>query len=300
MRGRVVLALATVYLSWSSAFLAIRFTVLEMPPLAAGAIRFIVAGLGFLLAARLRGPLALRPRPVANAAAVGALLAGISNGLVGLSLRQLPSSLAALIQAAMPLWIGLLEAVRPGGSRPSGRVFGGLVLGFGGTAILVGGGGGTSAAAPMATVLLLASSLVWSVGALFGRSVERPRDWMASAGLEMLAGGLLQALVSLANGDLGPLLAAPPGARAVWSLVYLVAISSWFGYGAFSWLLTHARPTLVATFGFVNPLLAVLLGWSLGGEALIERTLAAGAVILVSVVMVGLPRRGTPPAHPRQ
>jgi drug/metabolite transporter (DMT)-like permease len=300
-RARIALALGTVYLVWGSTYLAIRWTVAELPPLLAGSLRFTAAGLGFLLIARALGPIAVSPRRLASAALVGAIMPGASNGLVNLAEQTVPSGLTALILAVMPLWLALFQALRRGQPRPGRRAVVGLVVGFAGTALLVGRADGGSISV-MGVLMLMAAAMLWAFGSLYAREVDRPRPWMASAGFEMLAGGLVQAVFGLAHGELPRLVAAHPSPRAVASLIYLAAVGAWAGYGAFSWLTNHARPTLVSTYCYVNPLVAVLLGWSLAGEPLAPRTLAAAALIVCSVFLVttarATPPRPAPPPTP--
>jgi drug/metabolite transporter (DMT)-like permease len=288
LRLKIALALATVYVVWGSTYLAIRWTVVEIPALAAGSLRFVIAGLGFIALARARGPIAVTRPQLASAALVGALMPGLSNGLVALAERSVPSSLTALILAVMPLWLALLQSLR--GSRPAPRAFAGLLVGFSGTALLVwsGEGGAVSGAG---VAMLLAASLIWAAGSLYARGADPPRPWMLSSGIEMLAGGCLQGILALLNGDVPTLLASSPSGRAVGALVYLTVVGAWAGYGAFSWLIRHARPALVATYSYVNPLVAVILGFVLGGEPLGLRTLCAAGLVVGSVVLVGTARR---------
>jgi drug/metabolite transporter (DMT)-like permease len=290
-RAQIALALATIYVVWGSTYLAIRWTVHELPPFLAGASRFLVAGLGFLAAARLQGPLRTTPRALGRAVLIGLLMPGLSNGLVGLAEQKVPSGLTALVLALLPLWIAILLALGPTRERPGLRGGAGLVIGFAGTALLVGSGPGGAAIAPAGLAMLVSGSLAWAAGSLLSRSHDRPRPWMASSGVEMLAGGLFQGVLGLAHGELPALLAAHPSRRALGALVYLAVIGGWGGYGAFSWLARHARPTLVATYSYVNPLVAVLLGWALAGEVLGRRTAAAAALIVCSVVLVTTDRR---------
>jgi drug/metabolite transporter (DMT)-like permease len=291
-RARVALALGTVYLVWGSTYLGIRWVVAELPPFAAGAMRFVTAGGVFLAAGLLTGSPRPTRRQLRNAAIIGMLMPGISNGLVGLAERRVPSSITALVLAIMPLWVALLQTLRPGGARPSGRAALGLLLGFGGTALLVlGGGPSAHVIEPLGVVLLLLASFIWAAGSLFARGAARPAGWMVSAGAEMLAGGVCQALISVGKGELPRLAEAHPSGRALSALVYLVAIGAWLGYGAFSWLTRHARPAVVATYAYVNPLVAVVLGAVFAGEILAPRAAVSGVVIVAAVVLVTTARK---------
>jgi drug/metabolite transporter (DMT)-like permease len=292
LSGRVVAALLTVYVVWGSTYLAMKWAVAELPALPSGTIRFLLAGAVFLVAGHLRGGGApLTRRQVASAALVGAFMPGLCNGLVFVAQKTVASSLAAILLAVMPLWVALMEAVRPGGARPGGRAIAGLLVGFGGTALLVLRPGAGLVADGAGVALLLVSAFVWAAFSIYARHADRPSSWLTSAGLEMVTGGLAQGLVALARGDFADLVAARPSARAVLAVAYLVAVGSWLGYGAFSWLLRHASPALVSTYAYVNPLVAVALGALLGGEGLDARTAVSGALIVSAVVLVTTARR---------
>jgi drug/metabolite transporter (DMT)-like permease len=288
-RATIAVALATVYVVWGSTYLAIRWTVHDLPVFASGAIRFLIAGGGFLLAVRLRGPLVFTRKQVLSAALLGALMPGLSNGLVALAERRVPSSLTALILSTLPLWIALFQLTA--GERPAPRAALGLLVGFAGTGLLVAGGTRDLAAPLGGVALIVIASLLWATGSLLARRFDRPRPWMASSGIEMISGGLVQAILATATGDLPRLVHAHPGPRAVLSLIYLTVVGAWAGYGAFSWLTANVAPTLVATYSYVNPLVAVLLGFALAGEPLTARTAIAGAIIVSSVVLVTTARR---------
>lgn len=284
--GRIALALGTVYLVWGSTYLAIRWMVADVPPLPAGGLRFSIAGAVFIVAGLATGGRAgLRGAQLRNAAVVGALLPGVANALVCFAAREIPSVLIALLVAVMPLWIAAFEALRPGGSRPGRMTLAGLLVGFLGTAVLIWRGPGDADVSARGVALALGSSLVWAAGWMWARGVERPKNWLVASGVEMLGGGLLQGGAALATGELAVMAAAQPGPRALGSMIYLVVVGSWLGYGAFSWLVKNARPTLVATYAYVNPLVAVLLGATVGNEPLGWRTLAGGGLIVGSVVL---------------
>jgi drug/metabolite transporter (DMT)-like permease len=211
---------------------------------------------------------------------------GLCNGLVFLAQRTVSSSLTAVLLAIMPLWVALIEALRPSGERPSRPAIVGLVIGFLGTALLVTGRGGLLATDLSGLVLLVISAVVWAAFSIFAKHAARPSAWMVSAGLEMMAGGLLQAALALMRGDWSQLAVSEPGLRAILSVVYLVVAGSWIGYGSFSWLVRHASPALASTYAYVNPLVAVALGALLAGESLTARTLLAAGLIVAAVVLV--------------
>jgi drug/metabolite transporter (DMT)-like permease len=296
-RTRVALALATIYVVWGSTYLGIRWVVAELPPFAAGTLRFFSAGLFFFLVAVLRpgGVGRLREvgwRQVRNAAVLGAAMLGCSNGLVGLAERNISSGMTALMIAITPLLIALMEAVRPGGTRPGVRASVGLVVGFLGTALLVMGGRNEGHATSAAgVVMVLVAAVVWAAATLAAKDVPRPRDSFLSAGIEMMAGGVTQAVVAGFRGEWPQLFTSHASNRAWLSLLYLAAVGSCLGYGAFSWLTRNARPTLVSTYGYVNPLVAVTLGTLLAGEALGPRIVVAGVAVVGAVFLVSTGRR---------
>jgi drug/metabolite transporter (DMT)-like permease len=262
-------------------------------------LRFFCAGLVFFLVGLTRpggvaAVQAITPRQLRNAALMGMALLGCSNGLVGLAERNISSGLTALMLAITPLWIALIEALRPGGLRPTARAAVGLLIGFCGTALLATGapadGHATSSAG---VVMVLVASLVWAVASVAARNMARPSAWLISAGIEMMAGGATQAVVALVRGEWNALAAGVAGAsaRAWLSLLYLMLVGSGLGYGAFSWLTRHARPTLIATYGYVNPLVAVMLGTLLASEPLGPRIALAGGAIVLAVFLVTTARR---------
>ncbi len=296
-RNQVAVALATVYVVWGSTYLGMRIAVTELPPLLVGGSRNLIAGATFLLLA-LALPSTPRParREIRNAVLLGLALVGISNGLVIVALRDVTSSLTALILAIMPLWVALIELFRPGGARPTARALVGIAVGFLGTAFLVWRPGGGLAIEALPFLMLILATINWAAASVAGRIVARPQSSLVSSGIEMCAGGLAQLAVGACLGEARALAAmpGPPSARAMVAFVYLVVVGSWAGYGAFSWLTRHAPPTLVATYAYVNPLVAVILGVAIGAEALAPRMLVAGAVIVGAVVLVTTARtRGT-------
>lgn len=286
-RLQVGIALAIVYVVWGSTYLAMKWAIADLPALPSGSLRFFCAGIVFFAIGWARAaPPRITRRQLRNAALVGLAMPGFCNACVFLAQRTVSSSLTAVLLAIMPLWVALFEAVRPRGDRPSRAAVVGLAIGFLGTALLVTGRGGLLATDVLGLVLLVGSSIVWAAFSIFAKHAARPSNWMLSAGLEMMAGGLLQAAVALARGDWPLLVHADPGARAVLSVVYLVVVGSWIGYGSFSWLVRHASPALVSTYAYVNPLVAVALGALLAGETLTGRTALAGGVIVAAVVLV--------------
>lgn len=286
-RVRLVLAFGAVYLIWGSTYLGIAFAIQSIPPFLMASVRFLVAG-GVLYAwARLQG--GARPRRVqwGWAFLLGALFFLISNGTVAWVEQRLPSGLTALIVAMVSVWTALLEWFRPGGARPTGVVLAGILLGFLGVGLLVlpgGGGGGTED--PTGVLLLIASTFAWALGSVLSRTADLPASAALVSGMEMLAGGAWLLLASLLAGDWARFVPAAVTVKSAVSLLYLVVFGSLVTFTAFAWLLKVSTPNKVATAGYVNPMVAVFLGWAFGGEALTLRALVASLVIVGSVVLI--------------
>jgi drug/metabolite transporter (DMT)-like permease len=297
---RVWIALLTVYLVWGSTFLAIAYAVETLPPFLMAGARFLVAGSVLLLWAAGRGDPSTDPVgwPQWRASAlIGGLLLFGGNGLVSWSERRVPSGVAALVIAAVPLWMALFAAVRKE-ERVRGRVWVGIGLGFLGITVLVrsgGGGFGGSAYDPAGIVLLVTASLSWAFGSILALRVSLPRRAQMATAMEMLAGGAIMVLVGMAVGEVGDVDASRISAASVLGWAYLVVVGSFIGFGAYVWLLKNAPPTLVSTYAFVNPVVAFVLGWAIRDEPITLITVFAAALIVVAVALIVL-RRGPTPA----
>lgn len=296
-RARLLSAFAVVYVVWGSTYLAIRFAIETMPPFAMAGMRFVLAGAVLLAWAMARGAGWPGWTQWRWAAGVGALLLLGGNGAVVWSEQRVPSSIAALLVASMALWMVLLDWARPGGRRPGVLVFVGLALGLAGIALLVGGSGASlrGGVDRLGALVLVLGSLSWATGSLVSRAAPRPAVPLLAAGMEMLAGGALLLLASLLSGEVGSLRLAAVSSRSVLSFLYLVTAGSLLGYSTYAWLLRHASAAKVATYVYVNPVVAVLLGWAFAGEAVTARTLAASAVIVAAVALVTISRSEAPP-----
>lgn len=285
-RAQVGLAFAAVYVFWGSTYLAIKIGLESLPPFLMAGSRFVVAGLLLTAFARLRGAAAPTARHWLSATVVGGLLLLGGNGGVVWAQQTVPSGLAALIVAAVPLIMAVLDALRPGGARPGPAAVLGLIGGFGGVALLVlSGGAGAGRVSPAAAAALLGACLSWAVGSLLARSLPLPSPLLA-IGLEMIAGGLLQILAGLGLGEAARLDLAAVSARSWAAVAYLVVFGSMGGFVSYVWLLGVRPAAQVATYAYVNPVIAVFLGWVLGGEPLSASALAAAALVVGSVVLV--------------
>ena len=287
-QAKLVIAFATVYILWGSTFLAIRWAVASLPPFLMAGTRHLIAGAVLYPLAQLRGGERPTRANWSAAALVGALLLFGGNGGVCWAEQIVPSGVAALLVATVSLWMVILDWLRPGGARPGGRVILGLVLGFGGLAFLVGPSklAGAGRVNPLGATILLLAALSWATGSVFSRHLELPRSPLLGTGMQSLAGGALLIVAGLLTGQGGELHWQAVSLRSVLSLGYLIVFGSLLGFSAYTWLLAHAPPTRVATYAYVNPVIAMFLGWLLAGERLTLRTLVAAAVIVAAVVLV--------------
>lgn len=277
---RVWVALGVVYLVWGSTYLFIAFAGETIPPLFAAGTRFVASGLlmaAFAAWRRGRHVLRIGGRELGAAALVGALLPG-ANAAVFIAERHVASGLAALIIGAVPLWIVLLRTLA--GDRPSPAVIAGVLVGFGGLAILVRPGGG----APLwGLLVLVGASVMWAVGSFLSPRLSLPRDQFASTAYEMLCGGLV--ILPFAAFQSSPHLAGV-SARSLGGWLYLVTFGSVLAYTAYTWLLDNAPIGKVATYAYVNPVVAIALGALVLSER-ITWTIGIGAiVVLASVALV--------------
>ncbi|WP_330298367.1 EamA family transporter [Streptomyces sp. NBC_00503] len=290
--ARVWIALGLVYVVWGSTYLGIRVVVETMPPFLSAGARFIAAGalLAALVAWR-HGPAALKVSraQLGSAVLVGLLLVLGGNGLVVLAETSVPSGLAALLVAAVPMWLVLLRA--GSGDRPSPRTVAGVLLGLVGLAVLTSPGIGGEIGIG-GVLLVLGGSVLWSLGSFSSAKLPLPADPFTGSAYQMLAGGAGQILVGLLRGEQHGL---DPGSysTASWlALAYLVLIGSLVGFTAYVWLLRAAPLSLVATYAYVNPVVAVALGWLILDEALTWPILLGGAVVVAAVcVIVSTERR---------
>ena len=296
-RARLVAAYLVIYLVWGSTYLFIKMAVAHVPPLLAGALRHGSAGAALFLWARAHGARTPTWREWGVAVLVGALLLGFGNGMVNVAVQRVPSGLAALVVSSVPIWMVIVEWCRPRGSAPRGRVVVGLVLGMIGIGALVwsAGGLGGSVAATAATVwscgAFLVGSLSWAVGSIAARHLRRHPHSLLSASMEMSSAGVLLLAASALSGETRGFTFGSVSATSWWALGYLIAFGSIVGFTSYTWLLRVSTPAKVATYAYVNPLVAVALGAAFGGERLSRGTLVAAALILGAVVMITLPPR---------
>jgi drug/metabolite transporter (DMT)-like permease len=288
LRVKVAVALGLVWLIWGSTYLAIRYAVATMPPLSMAGVRFLIAGGMLYLWARWRGAPAPSPREWRSAAIVGLLLLLGGNGLVVWAEQRVDSGLAALLVSTTPIFMVLLPWWSGRASRPRPAVTVGIVLGLAGVAFLVrpSGIGGVDVAGAL---MLTLASLAWALGSLYSRAAELPRSPLLATGIQMLAGGAQMLLAGAALGEPARFHWSQVSRASLAGFVYLV-VAAIVAFTAYLWLLRAAPASLVSTYSYVNPLVAVFLGWAVAGESITGRTLVAALVIVASVAMITLAR----------
>jgi drug/metabolite transporter (DMT)-like permease len=279
-------ALGAVYVIWGSTYLAIRFTVETIPPFLSAAARFIISG-GFLyLWRRVAGD----PQPThsewRNASIIGIFLLVGGNGGVVWAAQYIPSSFSALLVATVPLWMLLFDAVRRGGERPSAKALIGILIGFCGTALLIGWTTGEATAKSFQGALaVIFASVFWAMGSIYSKTSKLPSSPLVSTGIQMLGGGVVQIFVALLFGEFGRFELSAVSSRSAMAWAYLTLVGT-VAFVAYAWLLRNAPIPLVATYSYVNPLVAILLGYFLGREIMNLRILFAAALVICSVALV--------------
>ncbi len=296
-----VIALLAIYIVWGSTYLAIAYVVDTLPPFGSAGVRYAIAGLLMLgllwIHGRLRRRADERERPSwvhwRSALIIGSLLLLGGNGFVVLAEQPglLPSGIAAVLVATVPIWLNLFDALLSR-RRPSALVLGGVAAGFAGVVVLVAPTNGIAAINPAGVGLVLIATLSWAAGSLYQRRAPLPRSPWIATGMEMLAGGAALVVASILTGEPGR---ADPTTYSTQSLValgYLIVVGSLVGFSAYIWLLHNAPVSTVATYAYANPVVAVALGAWLRSEPITPRTLLAAAIIIAAVVAMvsGRPR----------
>jgi drug/metabolite transporter (DMT)-like permease len=298
-------ALWAVYVIWGTTYLAIRVANQTLPPLIAAGIRFAIAGAALYAWSVRRGD-ALGDRPTrANwraAAIVGTGLVAGGNGLVVLAEVTVPSSIIALIIALVPLWMALVDRVLLGHEVRLATMLG-LLLGFGGIVLLIGGAAADASAPVSGLAIGVVASLSWTGASLYSRTAPLPKRPLVGAGMEMLVGGGVLVVAGVLRGELSLVAPEDFSAESLLALLYLIVIGSWVGYTSYVWLLRNARTSLVSTYAYVNPIVAVFLGWLILDETITARILLAAAVTIAGVAIIissgGTARREEPALEAR-
>ncbi len=295
-RARLLLAFGLVYLLWGSTFLAMRFGIQTIPPLVMASARHLVSGALLIAFTFWR----TRHRPTRaewrNAAIVGVLLLG-ANGTVAWSEQRVASGTAALLVSTVPLWMVLIDWLRPGGYHPGRGVLIGLGLGFVGLVTLIGGPSaleGHGTVNPIGATALVLGSLSWATGSIVAQRVPKPTVPLLAVGMQMVAGGAALAVAATVSGEAAQFSLARVSLASALGWGYLVVFGSLIGFTAYAYLLRSTTAAKVSTYAYVNPVIAVFLGWAIAGERVTSRTIAAAAVIVGGVAIITIARGSAP------
>ena len=287
-RARWLWAYAAVCLFWGGTYLGIKFAIESIPPLLMASLRYLVAGALVLVWSWTRSGERPTARHWGGAAVVGGLMLFGGNGGVCWAEQRVPSGTASLVIALVPLFMVLIEALRPGGQRPGPREYAGIGLGLAGLALLVGPEQlvGAGRIDPLGALVLVGATLSWAAGSIHSRHASLPSSPLLATALQMLAGGAILLVAGLAAGEGARFQVQAVTLRSWLAMGYLVVCGSIVALTAYVWLLRVSPPAKVASYTYVNPIVAVMLGWGLGGEALTPRTVLACLVIVTAVMIL--------------
>jgi drug/metabolite transporter (DMT)-like permease len=294
---KTLLAFGFIYFVWGSTYLAIRVGVHEVPPLMFAAMRFFAAGAALYGWTMMRGEKAPTKRQWISACILAALIFVGDYGLLFWAEIRVPSGIAAVMMATIPVFIALGEIVFLGTQKLTGRLAIALVVGIAGVAVLTLRTLNLSGmpVEPLGAAALIVAAMCWGVATILTRKLELPASKVVSSGAQMLAGGIMLFVFSAMFGEFGRFDVRAVSSGAWWALAYLVVVGSIIGYTAYLWLLHHQSPTKVGTYAYVNPVVAVVVGYFLGGEELGMRTVVGAVLVVVSVVMITTSRKRTRP-----
>lgn len=290
-RLALVAAFAAIYIIWGSTYLGILFAIRTIPVFVMAGSRFLIAGLVLSLVAAALGAPRPRATEVRSSVIAGILLLATGNGGVVWAETRVATGSAALIVSSVPLWVVFFEWLR--GHRPSGGTAAGLALGLAGIGVLLGpqalaGAGGVDA---VGGLVLLVASASWATGSLYTRHASLPASPLLATGIEMVGGGCALLVLAAATGEFAHLDVTRISATSWWGWIYLITFGSLVAFSAYIWLVRNVSLTLAATYAFVNPVVAVLLGWALAGETLTLRTGLAAGLIVTAVALITLVHR---------
>ena len=286
----LIAAFAAVYIIWGSTYLGIKYAIETLPPFLMAGARFMTAGAILFIWARFSKDYE-KPQGAhwRTSFIVGGLLLLGGNGGVVIAQHYIPSSLAALLVATEPFWIVIIGWLLMKNARPNWKVTLGLIAGFVGVTLLIGGRGislGNGDGQAFGMFLVIASALSWALGSLYGLRAPSPKSALLGAGMQMLAGGFLLFLVGILKGEWINFSFANVSANSWLAFAYLMIFGSIVGFTAYSWLLKNVEPSLASTYAYVNPVIAVLLGWTIAGESLTGQMLLGAGIIVGSVVLI--------------
>ncbi len=287
----LIAAFAAVYIFWGSTYLAIKYAIETLPPFLMAGSRFLFAGSILYIWARFSKDYE-KPsfKHWRTSFIVGTLLLLGGNGGVVLAQHYISSSLAALLVATEPFWIVLLSWLWLKGARPNWKVALGLLIGFLGVYLLIGGQSESAAGGAGGQILgaffVIAGAFSWALGSMYGLRATTPKSSALTAGMQMLSGGAVLTLVGFLKGEWTTFNPAEVSANSWFAVAYLIVFGSLIGFTAYSWLLKNAEPAMVATYAYVNPVIAVFLGWLIAGESFTGQMLIGAGIIVGSVVLI--------------
>jgi len=293
MKSKIWIALIALYIVWGSTYLGIKIAIETIPPFFHASVRFLISGLILVIWQRNAGhPLPTR-RQWVSTGIIGTLLLLGGNGLVSWAEQFIPSGIAALIIASVPMFLVIGEAIRPNGVKPNWQGIVGLLIGFVGIFILVGPSEISGSATRLNTfgvIALLSACLFWALGSIYSKTADLPKSSLMNTGAQMLMGSISLLIVSLFSGELPGWDVTAVSTRSMVGLSYLIFVGSLVGFASYGWLLQNAPISLVSTYAYVNPIVAVLLGVLFANEILEPRIWLATAIIIGAVIFINSTR----------
>ncbi len=303
MKTKLWTALLALYIVWGSTYLAILFAVETLPPFLHASLRFLISGAILYAWRRAAGDDMPTKSNWKATAIVGTLLLLGGNGLVALAEKTVPSGIAALMISTSPFWLVFFESLRAGGTKPNWLSILGLVIGFSGVFLLIGPAeitGSNQSFDTFGIVLLLCAPFFWSLGSIYARGADMPKSTLMSTGMQMLMGSVSLFIVSVVTYELNGFSFGVVSMRSWWGLIYLITFGSLVGFVAYGWLLHNAPVSLTSTYAYVNPVVAVFLGWLFANEELNARIAVATAIIIGSVIFINWARQVKVKTEPLQ
>jgi drug/metabolite transporter (DMT)-like permease len=289
MKSRAWTALIAVYIVWGSTYLAIRFTIETIPPFLSAGLRFLISGAILYLWQRSGGETAPKKVEWRSAAIIGLLLLLGGNGCLVWAEQRIPSGIASLFIATAPLWMVLIDAIRPGGTRANWLTWLGVLVGLSGTALLANPWQAHTTSSfldPIGMAVLIFAALSWSVGSLYSRKASLPNSPLLGTGMEMLVGSLGLFILATITGEWSQFHLTAISLRSLGGLAWLIIFGSGVGFVAYTWLLRNAPTPIVSTYAYVNPVVAIILGNLIANETLESLEIISALIIITGVVLI--------------
>lgn len=285
-RTQMILAFLAIYIIWGSTYMAIKVAIDTVPPFMMTAARFLVAGLGMYAVLRMTGTSRPTLRNWVECSLIGTLLLAFGTGGVVIAEKYVPTGMVSLLVAMVPVYVAVLEHISKG--MPNKKTLLGLLLGTVGIVVLIGPNSlmGHSSINWMGVGAVLLGSFSWAAGSVYSRKAQLPSSMMLSTAMQMICGGLVLALISVATGEHTAVEVSKISLNSVLAFVYLIVFGSLVGFSAYVWLLKNVSPSKVSTYAYVNPIIAVFLGWAMAGEQVTMQTFFAAAAILPAVWLI--------------